>query len=305
MPHVDLETYIDHRRHTWHGARLAFEMSGCIRSLNLTMESKLAAVRLLRAAGWRVDLFCALEACGDSLGRGANDAEGQLVDTFASRFRAPGEPAVVDCRWWRHGQPPSVLYMNQTLRAEYRAEHPAWPYPRHGKGLAVMNTLEQFHKFAVVREMRAAAEEKHGHRYAYIWRNRPDFVSLNLTNSLLSGPRGHAAESTTVVVPACSGGAHTDIEALVPTAAGAAEHYASIFNATPALYRSGLPLSAEQFMDVHMVRGGFRYEVAPGATLYRCATECFGATRPCRLMPAHLSCGSREGNASRVQTPRP
>ena len=60
MPHVDLETYIDHRRlHIRHGARLAFEMSGCIRSLNITMESKLAAVRLLRAAGWRVDLFCA------------------------------------------------------------------------------------------------------------------------------------------------------------------------------------------------------------------------------------------------------
>ena len=184
---------LDHVPPRW---RMAIELTGCLRSLNVSSVGKVHNVLQARTAGYAVDLFCALEACSDDEVR---HARAGVVDAFSSKLSGDGGVEVANCTWWPHSA--GVLDSHGKLKPEHWALFPGYPYRKHHENIQVDNTLAQAHKLMVVGEMRRRFSHQKGQRYDLVWRQRPDYVSqgvdLESVRDALLAPLGrhvrHAA----------------------------------------------------------------------------------------------------------------
>ena len=273
---------------------MAIELSGCLRSLNLSSDGKRANIRAARAAGFAVDLFCVLEACNDAE---VAAARGGAVDAFLEHVRDAVD--VVNCTWWSYDASASVLDARGRLKATHRAAHAGYyPYQRHHPQTRVDNTIAQAHKLEMIGMMRRLSAR----RYHVVWRQRPDYVSIGAPLVALHGELfggGAAGGRLDYAVPqACVDHAHTDIEALMSEAA--ADHYSSLKDSIPGLYNASGRFfhGPEVLLDLHMRLGAtmnagaarkpsYRYRgywVSRDWYLYRCNAECFGVASPCRRL---------------------
>lgn len=282
------------------------ELTGCMRTLNLSIAGKLANVHEARAAGFSVDLFCALEACSNEE---LSAARSGLVDGFVAQLTGVVEH--VNCSWWSHSA--GVLDASGHLKHEYLAAHPQYPYRHHPKQMVVDNTLAQAHKLKIVAAMRRDS----GRQYDLVWRQRPDYVSTGIglaavRRALLVNASDRPSSSAETVltrevssmkarpqrtplfaVPQlCFGDAHTDIEAILTPAA--ADHYGALFDSASALYRAsaGSFGGPEVLLTQHMAP--FAYLVRPRWAVFRCSLSCFDSTHPCRQLLTRPMNSSRQ-----------
>jgi len=294
MPQLPTRLYTAHynehaaapRRHrVGRVKRLSYEISGCVRSLNVTAPGKLLNILQAQAIGWHVDLYCVLETCHESEERNA----GAQVEDFINRFHSlTGSSAFSNCTWWSRGQ--SIL--NSTtgkLKHEYRSEHPSYPYANRFPTTSVDHALSQFYKLRVLREMRSLKGPQY---YDVVWRSRPDFIShgLNLSEFAFRDSHQYIVPRSCVYNPRAKRSlgqrlvSHTDIEAILPLRA--AEHYSRMYDAIASLYKRKPSVFWPEFMlSKHMRLGGFSYQVAEKMILYRCSKFCFGPLTPCKRFP--------------------
>jgi hypothetical protein len=166
-------------------SRLAFEITGCLRTLNLSLRVKLDLLAAARTAvGFeRIDLYCALEACdGES-----DEHSVRIVDALVSGVRAVEPCAAIQCHWWPSAA--GILLKNQLaspnrterLKPEYRADHPHYPYSNHNPETSVDHTLSMCFKLAIVGQLRNRSRM----RYDLVWRTRTDFYVVNVSWPLL------------------------------------------------------------------------------------------------------------------------
>ena len=276
--------------------RLAIELSGCLRSLNLTTDARIHGIRHARSAGFAVDLFCVLEACNPMEEQDAQRNVDAFVAQISESLGSDGK--VAHCMWYPAAQ--GVLQPGgNDLKRQYRP--PGYPFCHHRYNKAP-NTIAYAHKLHQVSVLRQKFSETSGQRYDLVWRQRPDWVSSGLDMELLRkellpqsdqlamSARNPRAKYAYVVPQSCSAGAHTDAEAVLTTAA--ADHYDSLHENIPWLYRamSGWFPGPEILIDAHMRVNprGFRYYVQQGWYMFRCSAECFQFTSkdpPCRREP--------------------
>ena len=249
------------------------------------------ATHAARAAGFEVEIYCALEAC--------NDAE------VASRWRGAAErlqrahaeagACRVDCDWFPH----AAGLLDERGRLKETEQAPRLPLPP----LPHTDRRRQRPRPGAQARNRGRDATVPAGGNASVWRQRPDYVStgyrlpelrdalldleLPQVRSLPSSPWPVAGRPYDYAVPqACVDGAHTDIEALLTEPA--ADHYSaqlahlpSLYNATGRYFRS-----PEVMLDLHMRSSlrRFRYLLHPGWLLFRCSPLCFGAAQPCRRL---------------------
>ena len=275
--------------------RLAIELTGCVRSLALSMPHKLLAIAEAQNAGFAVDLYCVLHSCVVASDTTAVAHELEAVHNLSSQFRSQmgtrgGE--VVNCSYSSYEE--GSLTASANLRSPLTARHPDYPYARWRRVDThnLDRTLAQAHKWQQVAAMRSRV----GRSYDLVWRQRPDYVSTGLNFRSVATRLLAANSGEAYAVPSiCVDGAHTDIEALLTSAA--ADHYDALFTWVPSLYtKSGSAnvssrsstgnkwQGPEVLLDEHMRRGGFRYLYLHGSKLYRCSPFCFGTALPCRQL---------------------
>lgn len=109
---------------------MAIELTGCLRSLNVSSVGKVHNVLQARTAGYAVDLFCALEACSDDEVR---HARAGVVDAFSSKLSGDGGVEVANCTWWPHSA--GVLDSHGKLKPEHWALFPGYPYRKHHENI--------------------------------------------------------------------------------------------------------------------------------------------------------------------------
>ena len=262
--------------------RLAIELTGCVRHLELTTAEKVESIRAARAAGFSVDLFCVLEACSQQERDAVNNGSlGNFVSAVRHKLAAVANCTLIS-------QNDSVLGVKGKLKPRYTPK--GYPYC-HFSRISVDRMVAQARKLRQVGGMRRDFSRQVGHQYDLVWRQRPDWVSRGLDwdgvrRSLLCDGRpctSSSAESADFVVPqVCIDGAHTDIEAILTPQA--ADHYDSLVDRIPSLYReAGFYLhNPESCMDAHMRTGArrFRHYVQKGWVLYGCSPECFRMQGP-------------------------
>lgn len=270
--------------------RLAIELTGCVRSLGLTLPHKVAAVAEARAAGFAVDVFCMLQSC--TTGGATNGAhELNMIRNLSAGVEAAGGD-VVKCSYVSFDE--GSLTTSGWLKPLLQAKHPDYPYARWQRTdkRNLDRTVAQAHKWQQVRALRATS----GRAYDLVWRQRPDYVSAGIhlrevASMLLAS---NATESYAVPGP-CVGGAHTDVEAVLTPAA--ADRWDALFTHIPNMYKAHENQShpvkqtfgkrwwgPEVLVDEHMRGAGLRYTFLPGATLFRCSSHCFGDELPCRQL---------------------
>ena len=289
----------DARKRSELNHRLALEITGCLRALNVpdAVAAKVQNIRDAQAAGFAVDVFCVLEACSENELDGArNGAVSSFVRQMSIALEGVGE--VANCSWWPHTA--GVLNQNGKLLSQYRPAFPGYPY-RHHPFMNVDNTIAQAHKLNLVGEIRRQFSMRMGRNYDLVWRQRPDWVTTGLImgqlrDSLLHPHRmgiephsAHALRGDFAVPQVCISHAITDIEAILTIEA--ADHYSALYREFSSLYnRSHSHFGGpELLMDLHMRTignrpNGFRYMMPDGWHLYRCSEGCFGKSTPCRRM---------------------
>ena len=258
--------------------RLAIELTGCVRHLELTTAAKVESILAARAAGFSVDLFCVLEECSQHESDAVNNGS---LSNFMSAVRHI-KLAVANCTLV--SQSDSVIGAKGKLKPRYTPK--GYPYC-HFSRVSVDHMIAQARKLQQVGGMRRDFSRQLGHRYDLVWRQRPDWVSRGLDwNSvrrllLCDGTRqchSSSAEGADFAVPqVCVDGAHTDIEAILTPEA--ADHYDSLVDRIPSLYREAghYMHNPESCLDAHMRTGArrFRHYVQNGWILYGCSPECF------------------------------
>lgn len=268
--------------------RMAYELSGCVRSLNISLAAKRENWRAARRFGYRIDLFCVLESCGPA----ADDViERRMVDNFIHAFRraSSANDEVVNCTLWPRGT--GILDAAGHLRSEYRMTHPDFPYFRRsgfGKNPAfVGHVLANMYKHKVQSQL----HRESGRVYDVVWRTRPDFVSTGFESALRAMPTAHDVYFVTQHCFVAStpnkshieAHGHTDIELLLT--GSAALHHGQLFDETAKLYANGWSFAPEVLLTQHMHEGRFKSQVLWNAELFRCSSHCFGLETPCRLFP--------------------
>ena len=269
--------------------RLAIELSGCMRALNLTAPAKAQGILDARAAAFAVDIFCSLEACSQMELHAAR--AGLVRDFVAQLAHALGaHGSVVNCSWTAPAD--GVLGPDGALKQMYRQQFPGYPFHAN-QYMNVDHLISQARKLQQVAALRRAHSQSAGMPYDLVWRQRPDWVStgLNFTSVqkalLLGSQRNHDF----VVPQVCVAGAHTDMEAVLTTTA--ADHLSSLFEQLPSLYKAvGSHFAGpEAAVSLHMrsrcdTRAFYHY-IQPGWAMYRCSPDCFSHERsPChRAVP--------------------
>ena len=256
--------------------RLAFELSGCLSHAALTLPSKIDNVRDAMAHGWKVDVFCALEAC--------NAEQEASAQSFIGSLNAELGANVVNCTWWPRGGG-GLLHFNGTLRAEWLKFHARYPYDSHhivGKMHSRSETtLSMLHKFNVLKRMRWRQPPYDG-----VWRSRPDTVVKNVSWSLVNSVVRHDGRYYVVPTSAWALGHHTDMDAILSEQA--ADRWGDAFYYVMPLHSCGVSFHPETLVHQNMAGGNFRCILDGERTLQFCrpkllasgrrSTACSGAT---------------------------
>ena len=145
--------------------RVALQLSGCLRGLTSTSATREKLEEVLRVLrlGWRVDVFCALEACS---AHEKNELRAGGLERFTATLSTAGA-RVQNCTVVE-----SVFSPSGHLREPYARDHPMvgklpWPHRYNARPLVAM-----FWKLLVVGELRRQSQR----RYALVWQSRPDMV---------------------------------------------------------------------------------------------------------------------------------
>ena len=247
-----------------HAPRLAVELSGCIgMDFAATMPNKIKTAHDARAAGWRLDLFCALEAC--------SDAQAAAADGLLAEFTASLPATVANCTWWPQAR--GILGTNNTLRQPWRSFHHFYPYDvgnlKHthmaSSGLKKHRgseaTLSMMHKFSVLKQMRVQRP-----RYDAVWRTRPDTVVKGISWSLARSVIG-----TSYYMVGPDGwvfGSHTDLDVVLSSAA--ADRWGDIFFISEMLVACGVRFHPEILVHLSMISGGFECVLGSNITIQHC-----------------------------------
>ena len=249
-------------------SRLAFEITGCLRTLNVSLRVKLDLLAAARAAAGfeRIDLYCALEACD-----GESDEQSvRMVNALVSGVRAVEPCAAVRCHWWPSAA--GILLKNQLaspnrterLKPEYRADHPQYPYPNHNPETSVDHTLSMCFKLAIVGQLRNRSRM----RYDLVWRTRTDFyvvdVSWPLLRTLVARQPPSASQTPApkylpwFIIPTVHRYVSmTDVEAFLSEPAAA--RYDSWWWKIPSLYASGVVFHPETMLNALLHAGLARF----------------------------------------------
>ena len=277
-------------------SRLAFEITGCLRTLNVSLRVKLDLLAAARAAAGfeRIDLYCALEACD-----GESDEQSvMIVDALVSGVRAVEPCAAVRCHWWPSAA--GILLKNQIaspnrterLKPEYRADHPQYPYPNHNPETSVDHTLSMCFKLAIVGQLRHRSRM----RYDLVWRTRTDFyvsnVSWPLLRTLVARHRAATLPSPSAsqtpapkylpwfIIPTVHVRYYqmmTDVEAFLSEPAAA--RYDSWWWKIPLLYASGVVFHPEAMLNALMHAGLARFHDSQMKIYTLRSMRCFPAGR--------------------------
>ena len=277
-------------------SRLAFEITGCLRTLNVSLRVKLDLLAAARAAAGfeRIDLYCALEACD-----GESDEQSvRIVDALVSGVRAVEPCAAVRCHWWPSAA--GILLKNQIaspnrterLKPEYRADHPHYPYPKHKRETSVDHTLSMCFKLAIVGQLRHRSRM----RYDLVWRTRTDFyvsnVSWPLLRTLVARHRAATLPSPSAsqtpapkylpwfIIPTVHVRYYqmmTDVEAFLSEPAAA--RYDSWWWKIPLLYASGVVFHPEAMLNALMHAGLARFHDSQMKIYTLRSMRCFPAGR--------------------------
>ena len=241
--------------------RLSYIITGCIRTLALTLVGRVAHVREAHAAGWRVDVYCVIEACTHEERTFAeNGGFSRFVHNLS---RALWADDFIQCDLWNGSITPAFD------TPAFRAHHPKYPYTSHHPAFHQTHSWSMYHKFSLANTMMAMS----GRTYSLVWRTRTDVVSTGVhLHSHNLGMYEYVVPPVYNFPTPWGGTLHTDMEALLSPKA--ARHYSAVLDAVPFLYARGVSLGAETLLSAHMAYGNFTPITEMRMNLYVCFLAC-------------------------------
>ena len=251
-----------------HGARLAMEISGCMRHLDMYHEAKARQVHAAVASGLRVSIFCYLEACNDEQ---VARAQAGAILRFERALQSAGAE-LCNCSWVPWTDQP--WKRAKDLLANPNSSHPL---------LLKLQRVQQLRL-----EYEAKQVQHVRHRHDFVWRTRPDWESTHAINWGMV----HELGTSEYLVPQCRTGVHvdlgagcgncdvpstrppqrmaactrhSDVDAILPVLGGAADHYDSTWSHIDWLCLHGLgPGDTEGMLGANMGLLGFTAIALPG-----------------------------------------
>jgi hypothetical protein len=155
---------------------VAYQVSGCFRTLPQTIDAKMQQVKELKRHHFSVHSFFVLEGCNGENGTYMYDAIRTFPGPFYSRL--------INAR-------DSILNYSAPKK-EFHNEHPKYPYAKAAlwSKVSVDKTLSMWHKMSLIHNLTTQT----GHHYDMVWRSRPDYLSHNITwNALHATLRRNAS----------------------------------------------------------------------------------------------------------------